>query len=75
MDGTWDHEVDFAVVGSGGGGMTAALAAADAGQDTLVVEKGANFGGTTGISGGGIWVPNNPTLRREGHDEDRKSVV
>lgn len=74
MDGTWDHEVDFAVVGSGGGGMTAALAAADAGQDTLVVEKGANFGGTTGISGGGIWVPNNPTLRREGHDDSRESI-
>ncbi len=74
MDAIWDHEVDFAVVGSGGGGMTAALAASDAGLDTLIVEKGANFGGTTGISGGGIWVPNNPTLRRAGHDDSRESI-
>lgn len=74
MHETWDHEVDFVVVGSGGGGMTAALAAADAGLDTVVVEKGESFGGSTGISGGGIWIPNNPTLRRAGHDDSRESV-
>ncbi|NKY33171.1 FAD-dependent oxidoreductase [Nocardia speluncae] len=74
MDGTWDHEADFVVVGSGGGGMAAALTAADSGLDALVVEKGARFGGTTGISGGGIWIPNNPTLRRAGHDDSRESI-
>lgn len=70
----WDHEVDFLVVGSGGGGMTAALAAHDAGMSTLVVEKAKKFGGSTGISGGGIWIPNNPTLRKLGHDDSRESV-
>jgi len=74
MSTTWDHEVDFLVVGSGGGGMTAALAAHDAGMSTLVVEKASKFGGSTGISGGGIWVPNNPTLRRAGHDDSRESI-
>lgn len=70
----WDHEVDLLIVGSGGGGMTAALAAHDAGLSTLVVEKAKRYGGSTAISGGGIWVPNNPTLRRAGHDDSRESI-
>ena len=53
----FDHTVDVLVVGSGGGGMTAALAADAAGLDTLVVEKSPQFGGSTALSGGGIWVP------------------
>ena len=77
MTGThagWDHEVDFLVVGSGGGGMTAALAAHECGLSTLIVEKGKRYGGSTGISGGGIWIPNNPTLRRHGHADSRESI-
>lgn len=70
----WDHEVDFLVVGSGGGGMAAALTAHDAGLSTLVVEKATMYGGSTGISGGGIWIPNNPTLRAAGHDDSRESI-
>ena len=70
----WDHEFDFVVVGSGGGGMAAALTAADAGLSTVLVEKGSMYGGTTGISGGGIWIPNNPVLRAQGHDDSRESV-
>lgn len=70
----WDHEVDFLVIGSGGGGMTAALAAQEAGLSTLIVEKAAMYGGSTGISGGGIWIPNNPTLRASGHDDSRESI-
>ncbi|MFI6966297.1 FAD-binding protein [Streptomyces sp. NPDC050255] len=72
--GVWDEEFDFVVVGSGGGGMAAALTAADSGLSTVVVEKGAMYGGTTGISGGGIWIPNNPTLKAKGHDDSRASV-
>ncbi|WP_371628552.1 FAD-binding protein [Streptomyces sp. NBC_00341] len=71
---TWDEEFDFVVVGGGGGGMAAALTAADSGLSTVVIEKGARYGGSTGISGGGIWIPNNPTLRARGHDDSRESV-
>ena len=74
MSEPWDREVDFLVVGSGGGGMTAALAAADAGLDTLIIDKSRHFGGTTGMSGGGIWVPNNPALRRKGLEDSRDSI-
>jgi 3-oxosteroid 1-dehydrogenase len=69
-----DHIVDFLVIGSGGGGMAAALTAADAGLNVLVVDKGKTFGGSTAISGGGIWIPNNPTLRAHGHDDSRESI-
>ncbi|MED5800624.1 FAD-dependent oxidoreductase [Gordonia sp. Z-3] len=73
-DSTWDREVDFLVVGSGAGGLTGALAAAAEGLDTLVIEKAAVFGGSTALSGGGIWIPNNPTLQRAGIVDTRERV-
>ena len=72
---TWDEEYDVVVVGSGGGGMAAALTAHHEGLSCLVVEKGSKFGGSTAISGGAIWIPNNPVLRRLGHDDSRDSVL
>ena len=49
---TWDTTVDFVSVGSGGGGMVAALAAVDAGTSALVLEKQALLGGSTCMSAG-----------------------
>ncbi|TFV56993.1 FAD-binding protein [Mycobacterium sp. PS03-16] len=70
----FDTEVDVLVVGSGGGGMTAALTADAAGLDTLVVEKAAKYGGSTALSGGGIWVPGAPSQRRAGYTPDPDEV-
>jgi 3-oxosteroid 1-dehydrogenase len=70
----WDHEVDVLVAGSGAGGMAAALAAHDAGLSALVVEKAEVYGGSTALSGGGIWIPDNPTLRRLGRGDDVEDV-
>ncbi|AWK70318.1 3-ketosteroid-delta-1-dehydrogenase [Rhodococcus oxybenzonivorans] len=70
----FDTTVDFLVVGSGGGGMAAAITAAHRGLDTLVIDKGATFGGSTAISGGGIWIPNAPTLREKGVVDSRESI-
>ncbi|MCV7290701.1 FAD-binding protein [Mycolicibacterium wolinskyi] len=67
MTDTYDQTVDLLVVGSGGGGMTAALTADASGLDTLVVEKSPQFGGSTALSGGGIWVPGAPAQRRAGY--------
>jgi 3-oxosteroid 1-dehydrogenase len=70
----FDHTVDVLVVGSGGGGMTAALAADASGLTTLVVEKSARFGGSTALSGGGIWVPGAPSQRKQGYVPDPDGV-
>ncbi|HYB37924.1 MAG TPA: FAD-binding protein [Mycobacterium sp.] len=67
--------VDVLVVGSGGGGMTAALTADASGLETLVIEKSCYFGGSTALSGGGIWVPGAPAQRREGYAPSPDGVV
>src|SRR6201999_3221178 len=64
---TFDDAVDVLVIGSGGGGMTAALAAQASGLNTMVIEKSSHFGGSTALSGGGIWVPGAPAQRRAGY--------
>ncbi len=61
-----DEEYDVVVVGSGAAGMTAALAAHDRGLRAVVIEKAAHFGGSTARSGGGVWIPNNEVLQRDG---------
>lgn len=56
----WDREVDVVVVGSGLGAMTSALCLKEMGVDKVeVIEKAGKWGGTSGVSGGGVWVPNN----------------
>ena len=68
----WDKSVDLLIVGSGGGGMVAALAAIDAGIEPLVVEKQALVGGSTGLSGGMVWLPNNPLMQSEGIEDSHE---
>ena len=53
----WDHECDILVVGSGAGGLTAAVVAADHHGEVIVIEKGELFGGTSATSGGVLWIP------------------
>ncbi|MCB1844360.1 MAG: FAD-dependent oxidoreductase, partial [Halioglobus sp.] len=66
----WDYSFDVVVVGSGNGGMTAALCAYEMGsKDVLVVEKSDKFGGTSSISGGGVWIPCNRYARQAGADD------
>jgi 3-oxosteroid 1-dehydrogenase len=62
----WDRVVDVVVVGTGGGALVAATLASDGGSDVLVVEKDAVVGGTTGVSGGVMWVPCNQHMADAG---------
>lgn len=66
---SWEYTKDVIVVGTGGGGMTAALVAKQAGLDVLVVEKSEYYGGSTALSGGGLWIPNNYLLQQDGLDD------
>lgn len=74
-EAAFDRVVDVLVVGSGGGGMTAALTAHASGLEALVIEKSSHFGGSTALSGGGIWVPGAPAQRREGYSPPPEGVV
>ncbi len=62
----WDRSADLVIVGSGGGGLVAALVAAESGADVLLLEKQPKLGGSTAMSGGVIWMPDNPLMRAEG---------
>jgi 3-oxosteroid 1-dehydrogenase len=70
-----DRVVDVLIVGSGGGGMAAAVTAAASGLDVLMVEKSSQYGGSTALSGGGIWVPGAPSQRRGGYTPEPEGVV
>lgn len=79
MATSWDHSVDVLVVGSGNGGMTAAICAKNmGGGDVLLIEKSPHFGGTSGTSGGGVWVPSNRYAKAAGQQdsfEDAKAYL
>lgn len=60
---------DVVVVGSGAGAMSAAIFAADQGMSVLIVEKSDKYGGTSALSGGGIWVPNNHYFKARGGND------
>ncbi|WP_018178298.1 3-oxosteroid 1-dehydrogenase [Jongsikchunia kroppenstedtii] len=57
---------DVVVIGAGGAGMAAALTAAKQGLSTVLIEKSPYWGGSTSRSGGGVWIPNNSVLQRDG---------
>ena len=63
---TENQAFDVIVVGSGAGALLAAIRASDEGLKALVVEKTALVGGTSAISGGGIWIPDNHDMPKAG---------
>lgn len=72
MENNWDETYDIVVVGAGTG-LFAGIAAARAGLRTLLVEKTEYLGGSTAMSGGGLWMPGNSVLReaRTGDTRER----
>ena len=65
-----DQEYDVVVVGSGAGALLGAIRAQEQGLKTLLIEKSKLFGGTSALSGGGIWIPLNYDQRRVGVKDD-----
>ena len=69
-------EVDYLVVGSGAGALTSAIRAHDLGLKTLIVEKSSYYGGTSAMSGGSIWIPNNHLMPAVGvPDSDEEALT
>ncbi len=70
-----NHTVDVLVVGSGAGAMTAALVAARAGLNTLIIEKANVYGGTSATSGGGLWITCNHLMPGVGIEDNPKDSL
>ncbi len=70
----WDKQVDILVVGSGAGGLLSALVAAENNAPVLVVEKEAQWGGTSATSGAGIWIPASDQAKEAGFDDDTQEA-
>src|SRR5688572_660063 len=75
MSNNWDQQFDVIVVGSGGGGMTAALCCQAQGLSAVVLEKSDKYGGTTAVSGGGIWIPCNDDIPRTGGSDSYEEAL
>jgi len=71
----WDQTVDLLIVGSGAGAMMAALAAYDRGGDVLLIEKTDQYGGSSAMSGGSLWVPNNHLMEGTGIDDSPEEAM
>ncbi len=74
MDAAETYDCDVLVVGTGAGGLSAAVTARKLGLDALLVEKDAQYGGTTARSGGWLWIPCSPLARREGVDDSLEAA-
>jgi 3-oxosteroid 1-dehydrogenase len=70
-----DTEVDVVVVGTGASALAAAIVAHDQGARVLVVERTSSVGGTTAVSGGGIWMPQNHHMGELGVDDSREEAL
>jgi 3-oxosteroid 1-dehydrogenase len=71
----WDAEFDFIAIGSGAAGMSAAIRAHDQGASVVILEASPKYGGSTAISGGVVWIPNNPQLPSRGIQDSREAAL
>ncbi len=71
----WTQEVDVISVGSGAAGLIAAIVAHDAGAKVLILESTDKVGGTTAVSGGGVWVPMNQRMAEQGIADSREEAL
>ncbi|MDM7487999.1 FAD-dependent oxidoreductase [Rhodococcus sp. CSLK01-03] len=66
----WDHEADVVVAGYGIAGVSAAIEAARAGADVLILERTGGWGGAAALSGGIVYLGGGTPLQRELGFED-----
>lgn len=71
----WQEHWEVIVVGSGAGGLVAAITAANNGQKVLLIEKAEVFGGSSALSGGGLWIPNNHVSKKAGLQDSEEEAL
>jgi 3-oxosteroid 1-dehydrogenase len=75
MEYVWHESIDVLVMGSGASGLTAGLAARKAGADVAVWERTDKLGGTSAMSGGIAWIPNNHHMAEVGSSDTRENAL
>jgi succinate dehydrogenase/fumarate reductase flavoprotein subunit len=72
----WDRVHDVVVVGHGGAGAAAAIEAARAGADTLVLERASRGGGTTALSTGVLYFGGGTRIQKAcGFDDSVEAMT
>jgi len=65
---------DIIVVGAGAAGLSAACTAAALGKRVLLLEHSERIGGTTAISGGMVWIPDNHKMKEAGLSDSAQAA-
>jgi succinate dehydrogenase/fumarate reductase flavoprotein subunit len=68
-------ETDVVVIGSGASGLSASISAVQAGAEVVVLEQTDKFGGTSAVSGGVPWIPNNHHMHEVGSSDSRDRAL
>jgi 3-oxosteroid 1-dehydrogenase len=72
---TTEPIVDVVIVGSGSAAAAAALTAAIGGLSVVMLEKTGKLGGTSAMSGAGIWIPANHLASAAGLDDSTEDAL
>lgn len=66
---------DVVVIGSGSAALAAALTAAVGGAEVIVLEKAEVIGGTSAMSGAGVWIPANHHMLEAGMADSAEDAL
>ena len=66
---------EVVVIGSGAAGLSAALAAREAGASVVLLERSGLIGGTSAVSGGALWIPLNHHMAEAGVEDSREEAL
>lgn len=66
---------DVVIIGTGSAACSAALKAARSGLDVLAIEKSGWLGGTSAMSGSGVWIPANHIAAAAGIPDSKEEAL